>query len=117
MKKTIFVISCVCIFMFIFIYSASAFEIYGFWKSDLKYPLNIIKFDKSTYYYGKYSQPAFFSVENNVTTVQFTKYSKLYILEEQDDIIKITFPDPSLPKQVIYKRISEEEAVKLIKNN
>lgn len=117
MKRTIFVMSFVCMFIFTSIYSASAFEIYGYWKSDLKYPLNIIKFDKSTYYYGKYSQPAKYSKENNITVVQFTKYSKLHILEEQDDIIKITFPDPSLPKHIIYKRISEEEAVKLIGNN
>lgn len=87
-----------------------SFEIYGYWKSEEEYPLNIIGFDSSTYYYGKFSQQAKFSNKNNILYVQFTKHSTLQIFDESNDVIKVTFPDPSLPKNIVYKRISENEA-------
>ncbi len=114
MKKTFFIITFVPIFIFNSIISVFAFEIYGYWKSNEEYPLNIIAFDDSNYYYGKYSQQAKFSNQDNVILVQFTKFSTLRVVEVSDDTIKVTFPDPSLPKDIIYKRINENEAKKIL---
>ncbi|WP_297848576.1 hypothetical protein [uncultured Desulfovibrio sp.] len=114
MKKIFLIIAFVPLFIFNSIISVLAFEIYGYWKSDEEYPLNIIAFDNLNYYYGKYSQQAKFSNKENTIYVQFTKFSALRIVEVDNDHIKVTFPDPSLPKDIIYKRINENEAKKIL---
>lgn len=114
MKKVFLSIIFISIFILNSVISALAFEVYGYWKSEEDYPLNIIAFDSSTYYYGKYSQQAKFLNKNDILYVQFTKYSTLQIINENNNIIKVTFPDPSLPKNIVYKRISENEAKKIL---
>ena len=39
------------------------------------------------------------------------------IIVEDDEIIKVSFEDPSLPKDIVYTRISDEEATKLLQQN
>ena len=97
--------------------AASYEDIYGYWESDQKYPLNIIQFSANKYYYGEYSRPAIYSRKDGLIFVQFSKYSSLTILKKGDDCIEITFPDPGLPKKIPYRRISEEKAVKIIKKD
>ncbi len=115
MKNMIFVA------MFIFTYLiftstfSTAFELYGCWKSDQKYPLNILKFDKNTYYYGKHSLPAKFSIDGNKYIVTFNVDSEIQIIPDGDDVIRVTYPTPVLPKNIIYKRVTEEERASLIK--
>lgn len=112
----------ICLSTFLFFMSvttsvcaASYEEIYGYWESDQKYPLNIIQFSANKYCYGKYSRPATYSIKDGGVSVQFSKYSSLEIFKKDDDYIEITFPDPRLPQKIPYKRISEEKAVKIIK--
>lgn len=93
----------------------SAFELYGYWKSDQKYPLNILAFDKDRYRYGKQSFPAKFAKSGESYIVQFLKHSNLQIIPVENDVIKVNFPDPTLPKNIVYTRINEEEATMLMK--
>lgn len=117
MKNTCLSIFLCLMFLATSVSAASYEDIYGYWESDQKYPLNILQFSANKYYYGKYSRPAIYSRKDGLILVQFSKYSSLTILKKEDDCIEITFPDPGLPKKIRYKRISEEKAVKIIKKD
>lgn len=115
MKKMNFAV----LFMFIFLIAtanfSNAFELYGCWKSDQKYPLNILKFDKNTYYYGRNSLPAKFSIDGVKYIVTFNVDSEIHIFPDGDNVIRVTYPTPALPQNIIYKRVTEEERTSLIK--
>jgi len=117
MKKICLSIFLCLMFLATSVNAASYEDIYGYWESDQKYPLNIIQFSANKYYYGEYSRPAIYSRKDGLIFVQFSKYSSLTILKKGDDCIEITFPDPGLPKKIPYRRISEEKAVKIIKKD
>ena len=112
-------------FMAFFMLIASTthcFELYGSWKTDALYeyeyasPLFIIKFDKEKYYYGKHSLDAKYKQTGNEIYVECLPVT-LKIVVEDDEIIKVSFEDPSLPKDIVYTRISDEEAAKLLQQN
>ncbi len=112
MKKTLPLIltACICISS-----PALAFDLYGCWKSEQRYPLNVLKFDKNNYFYGQYSLPAKFTEREDEQLVIFNVDSEIRLKKIDNNTIKATFPDPSLPQDIVYKRISEEERATLIK--
>lgn len=100
---------------------AHCFELYGSWKTeDLsgynETPLKIIRFDKTTYYYGKYSLDAKYKNEGDKITVECTP-AKLKIVIKDDNKISVTFPNPRFPQNITYTRISDEEAAKLLQQD
>lgn len=115
MKKKIFMPIFILVFLGIIQSSSYAFDLYGCWKSEQKPPLNILKFDKDTYYYGKHSLPAKFSADGNKYIVIFNVDSEIHIIPEGDNSIKVTFPTQVLPQNIIYTRVTEEERANLIK--
>lgn len=97
--------------------SAFAFELYGsWWKSNQKYPANIIKFDEKKFYYGNYVKDATYSMNDKVINVKYGVRSVLKIIPD-GDTIKVTFPTSKFPKDIVYTRISDEEAAKLLQQN
>lgn len=115
MKKMLFLTTFMFTFLIFTANSSSAFELYGCWKSEQKNSLNIIKFDKTTYYYGKNSLPAKFSKNGDVYIVTFNIDSEIHIVPDGNDAIKVTYPNPALPQNIIYKRVTEDERAELIK--
>jgi len=115
MKKITFMAIFVSASLILMSTFSNAFELYGCWKSDQKYPLNILKFDKNTYYYGKNSLPAKFSIDGNKYIVIFNVDSEIHIIPDGADVIRVTYPTPVLPQNIIYKRVTEEERTSLIK--
>lgn len=114
MKSVIFAI------LFMLIASTShAFELYGSWKADslaekeYASALFVIKFDEKKYYYGEYSLDAKYKEDKGEIYVECLPVT-LKIVVDSDEKIKVTFEDPRLPKDIVYTRISDEEAAKLL---
>lgn len=103
------IVLCICISS-----SALAFDLYGCWKSEQRYPLNVLKFDNENYYYGPYSLSAKYTEKGDEQLVIFNIDSEIRLKKIDENTIKATFPDPSLPQDIVYKRISEEERATLI---
>lgn len=113
MKKTI----AIFLLLMSFSHSAFSFDLYGsWWKSDQKYPVNIIKFENKKFYYGNYIKEATYSMDEKVINVKYGIRSVLKIIPD-GDTIKVTFPTSKFPKDIVYTRISDEEAAKLLQQS
>lgn len=113
MKKTM------AIFFLLMSFSQSAFsfELYGsWWKSNQKYPVNIIKFEKDKFYCADVSFSASYSKDGDCINVKYTMRSTLKVIPD-GNTIKVTFPTAKFPKDIVYTRISDEEAAKLLQQN
>ena len=95
-----------------------AFDLYGCWKSNQSdrrlYGIHVLKFDQDRYYYGENSLPAKFTEKGDAQIVTFFKTSEIILKKVDDNTIKATFPDPGLPQDILYTRITDEERDQII---
>lgn len=121
MKKTMTIF----LFLISFSQSAFAFEIYDlWWKATFKDPVmnetttNLLKLEKSRLTYGSagdtsVSFDAQISEKDDIISVTF-RGGTVEIKEGDENSIKVTWPHPRFPKDIVYTRISDEEAAKLL---
>ena len=118
MKKIILLLLATTLLLFSFSMTAcsqsSSFDLNGCWKSNEKYPLNIIQFENNIYKYGKFSEKCTIDKKDGLYIVSFVG-GKIIIKQENNNNIKVTYPNPALPKNIEYTRISKEDADKIIK--
>ena len=108
--------------------AAFAFELYGsWWKATFENPVlnetttNLLKLEKNkiTYGYigdGSISFDAQILEKGDIFSVSF-RGGTIEIKEGDEDSIKVTWPHPRFPKDIVYTRISDEEAARLLQQS
>ena len=125
MKKTM----AIFLLLMAFSQSAFAFDLYGsWWKATFENPVmnetttNLLKLEKNRLTYGDAGSRAVSfdaQISEKDDTIYVTFRGGTIELKEGDEenSIKVTWPHPRLPKDIVYTRISDEEAAKLLQQN
>lgn len=89
---------------------ALSFDFNTCWKNDdMKYPLNVICFTDTKFEYGVYKISARYTKNNGTTFIEHMG-GTVEVIDKNSNSISVTYPDPRLPKGIIYNIISLEEA-------
>lgn len=125
MKKTM----AIFLLLMAFSQSAFAFDLYGsWWKATFENPVmnetttNLLKLEKNRLTYGfsgdsPVSFDAQISDNDDIFSVTFPGGTIEIKEGDEEENIKVTWPHPRFPKDIVYTRISDEEAAKLLQLN